>query len=77
VSAVKVQYQAQTGRSSFLYFLWGLISAEYWIHQSMKAHHVLIRCLDCGKMHRERKVVRELEEAVREVNEILTSIFGL
>jgi hypothetical protein len=51
----------------------------------MGAYRFLLRCSDCRKTHRKifalpggkRKVVRELEEAVREVDETLTNIFEL
>ena len=89
VSVVKVRYQAKTGEfNSFNSCINSCIltaRTESWLHRGIKGHRFSTRCSDCGKNHREifaipgwrRNVVRDLEEAAKEISDKLIDIFGL
>jgi hypothetical protein len=86
VSVVEVRYQARTGEFlCFISFIHIESSTEYWLHKRIKTYRFSMKCSDCGKNHREifaipggkRKVVRDLEQAAKEMNEKLTDVFGL
>jgi hypothetical protein len=86
VAKLQVRYQSRTGE--FHAFFRGRVlirGKEYWLHRELECYKFVVRCVDCGKNHREifaipggkTRVVSYLKETTNEINAKLTDHFGL